>query len=80
MRLNVKNGLKRAADRGPRNALGRLTFIFPNAFDVYRRDTPAVADIVFSRGEAGVLQDPDEDSGDLTKTGKSSSLHIPHKC
>jgi murein L,D-transpeptidase YcbB/YkuD len=32
---------KLVQDPGPKNALGRIAFMFPNAFDVYLHDTPA---------------------------------------
>jgi murein L,D-transpeptidase YcbB/YkuD len=34
-------------DPGPKNALGRVKFMFPNKFDIYLHDTPAVG--VFAR-------------------------------
>ncbi len=43
-RINAQNlSFKLRQDPGPRNALGRIKFMFPNKFRVYLHDTPAQA-------------------------------------
>jgi murein L,D-transpeptidase YcbB/YkuD len=45
--LSTKNGVEVRQRPGPKNALGKIKFLFPNRFNVYLHDTPARS--LFSR-------------------------------